>query len=151
MGKPSFGRILDSTTTSDNITETGGGSALSARQVLDEVVPAFEQLRRQGKIRYLGLSAVGDTAALQVVGNERLLRRALRNLLENARRYSSGEITLALHHGQPDQGLRTGQKNPALLQCVFVIKANRICRQSLTILQRCVHGVPTIYRFIEPV
>ena len=36
---------------------------------------------------------VGDTAALQVSGNERLLRRALRNLLENARRYGGGEIT----------------------------------------------------------
>jgi len=37
--------------------------------------------------------AVGDTAALQISGNERLLRRALRNLLENARRYGGGEIT----------------------------------------------------------
>ena len=36
---------------------------------------------------------VGDTAALQISGNERLLRRALRNLLENARRYGGGEIT----------------------------------------------------------
>jgi aryl-alcohol dehydrogenase-like predicted oxidoreductase len=49
------------------ITETGGGSALSARQVLDDVVPALERLRRQGKIRYLGISAVGDTAALHQV------------------------------------------------------------------------------------
>ena len=49
------------------ITENGGGSALSARQVLDEVVPAFERLRQQGKIRYLGISAVGDTAALHQV------------------------------------------------------------------------------------
>jgi hypothetical protein len=32
------------------IMETGGGEALSVRQVLDEVVPAFEQLRQQGKI-----------------------------------------------------------------------------------------------------
>jgi L-galactose dehydrogenase/L-glyceraldehyde 3-phosphate reductase len=49
------------------ITENGGGSALSARQVLDEVVPAFARLRQQGKIRYLGISAVGDTAALHQV------------------------------------------------------------------------------------
>ncbi|MGY3614308.1 aldo/keto reductase [Bradyrhizobium sp. USDA 10063] len=47
------------------ITENGGGSALSVRQVLDDVVPAFERLRQQGKIRYLGMTAVGDTAALQ--------------------------------------------------------------------------------------
>jgi aryl-alcohol dehydrogenase-like predicted oxidoreductase len=49
------------------ITETGGGEALSARQVLGDVVPAFERLRQQGKTRFLGLTAVGDTAALQQV------------------------------------------------------------------------------------
>ena len=49
------------------ITVTGGGSTLSARQVLDEVVPAFERLRQQGKIRFLGISAVGDTDALDQV------------------------------------------------------------------------------------
>jgi aryl-alcohol dehydrogenase-like predicted oxidoreductase len=51
------------------ITGNGGGSALSVRQVLDEVVPAFERLRQQGKIRFLGMTALGDTAALhQVIG-----------------------------------------------------------------------------------
>jgi aryl-alcohol dehydrogenase-like predicted oxidoreductase len=46
------------------ITATGGGEALSVRQVLDEVVPAFEQMRAQGKTRFLGLTCVGDTSAL---------------------------------------------------------------------------------------
>jgi len=49
------------------ITEAGGGSALSVRQVLDEVVPTFERLREQGKIRFLGITALGETAALQQV------------------------------------------------------------------------------------
>jgi aryl-alcohol dehydrogenase-like predicted oxidoreductase len=49
------------------ITADGGGPALSVRQVLDEVVPAFERLRQQGKIRFFGLTAVGDTAALNHV------------------------------------------------------------------------------------
>jgi aryl-alcohol dehydrogenase-like predicted oxidoreductase len=49
------------------ITEAGAGSALSVRQVLDDVVPAFVRLRREGKIRFFGLSAVGDTAALHRV------------------------------------------------------------------------------------
>ena len=35
--------------------------------MLDEVVPAFERLRQQGKIRFLGMTAVGDTAALTQV------------------------------------------------------------------------------------
>ena len=46
------------------VTETGSGDALSVRQVLGEVVPAFDRLREQGKTRFLGLTAVGDTAAL---------------------------------------------------------------------------------------
>jgi L-galactose dehydrogenase/L-glyceraldehyde 3-phosphate reductase len=46
------------------VTENGGGATLSATQVLDEVVPAFQRLRAQGKTRFLGLTAVGDTAAL---------------------------------------------------------------------------------------
>jgi aryl-alcohol dehydrogenase-like predicted oxidoreductase len=49
------------------ITETGGGEALSVRQVLGDVVPAFERLRQHGKTRFLGLTAVGDTAALHQV------------------------------------------------------------------------------------
>jgi aryl-alcohol dehydrogenase-like predicted oxidoreductase len=49
------------------ITVQGGGAALSIRQVLDDIVPAFERLRAQGKLRFLGITAVGDTAALQQV------------------------------------------------------------------------------------
>jgi aryl-alcohol dehydrogenase-like predicted oxidoreductase len=51
----------------NSITERGGGPALSVRQVLDEVVPTFERLRTQGKIRFLGMTAVGDTAAMNQV------------------------------------------------------------------------------------
>jgi aryl-alcohol dehydrogenase-like predicted oxidoreductase len=49
------------------ITTNGGGESLSAKIVLDEVVPAFEKLRQQGKTRFLGITAVGDTAALHQV------------------------------------------------------------------------------------
>lgn len=51
----------------DPITSAGGGNSLTARQVLHEVVPAFEALRRQGKVRFLGITATGDAAALQEV------------------------------------------------------------------------------------
>ena len=54
----------------NSVTESGGGPALSVRQVLGEVVPAFERLREAGKVRFLGLTAVGETAALhQVIGS----------------------------------------------------------------------------------
>ena len=49
------------------ITEDGGGEALSVRQVLGEVVPAFQRLQHEGKIRFLGLTAIGDTQALHQV------------------------------------------------------------------------------------
>ena len=51
----------------DPITSAGGGNTLSPKQLLQQVVPVFEALRRQGKVRFLGVTAVGDTAALQQV------------------------------------------------------------------------------------
>ena len=53
------------------ITANGGGETLSARQVLDEVVPAFENMRKQGKTRFLGITAIGETAALHQVLDSR--------------------------------------------------------------------------------
>ena len=49
------------------ISTAGGGETLSVQQVLNEVVPAFQRLREQGKTRFLGITAVGDTPALQQV------------------------------------------------------------------------------------
>ena len=85
-----FGRIADAVTMSlesslarlhldrvdifhlhNSISEIEGGAALSARQVLGDVVPAFERLREQGKTRFLGITALGDTAALQEVIDSR--------------------------------------------------------------------------------
>ena len=58
------------------ITETGGGESLSVRQMLDEVVPAFERLRQQGKTRFLGFTAIGETAALNQVIDARVFDSA---------------------------------------------------------------------------
>ena len=41
-----------------------------------------------------------------------------------ARIEALGLVALALQHGQADQGLGAGQKDPALLQGIFVIKRN---------------------------
>jgi aryl-alcohol dehydrogenase-like predicted oxidoreductase len=90
-----FGRIADTVTKSlenslarlrrdvvdifhlhNAITENGGGEALSVRQVLGEVVPTFERLRTQGKIRFLGLTAIGDTSALHQVIDARVFDSA---------------------------------------------------------------------------
>lgn len=43
------------------------GRGLPAARVLDEVVPALDGLRRAGKIRFAGITALGDTAAVLTV------------------------------------------------------------------------------------
>ena len=43
------------------------GRGLSARQMIDEVMPALAGLRRAGKIRFAGITALGDTAAVHEV------------------------------------------------------------------------------------
>ncbi len=58
------------------ITTNGGGESISANIVLNDVVPAFEKLRQQGKTRFLGITAVGDTAALHQVIDARVFDSA---------------------------------------------------------------------------
>ena len=103
-----FGRIADAVTTSlegslarlglervdilhlhNPITATGGRNALDVRRVLDDVVPAFERLRQQGKIRFLGMTAVGDTAALNEVIDARAFDSA--QVVYNMLNPSAGE------------------------------------------------------------
>jgi L-galactose dehydrogenase/L-glyceraldehyde 3-phosphate reductase len=43
------------------------GRGLAVSRVLDEVVPALAALRRQGKIRFAGITALGDTGAVHRV------------------------------------------------------------------------------------
>ena len=43
------------------------GRGLSARQVIDEVVPALAALRQAGKLRFAGITALGDTGAVHQV------------------------------------------------------------------------------------
>ena len=58
------------------ITTAGGGEAISVAQVTSEVVPAFEALRKAGKTRFLGITAVGETAALHQVIDAELIDSA---------------------------------------------------------------------------
>jgi aryl-alcohol dehydrogenase-like predicted oxidoreductase len=80
------------------ITIGGGGESLSAKAVLEEVVPAFETLRRQGKTRFLGITAVGDTPALHQVIDARAFDSA--QVSYNMLNPSAGE---ALPAGYPAQ------------------------------------------------
>lgn len=49
------------------ITPDGAAPDLSTAQVLEEVVPAFQRLRAQGKLRFIGITGIGDTASLRAV------------------------------------------------------------------------------------
>lgn len=51
----------------NSIELVAGGSAVAVRDVLDEVIPALEQLRDQGKIKFFGITALGDPEALHRV------------------------------------------------------------------------------------
>src|SRR5260370_4507091 len=53
------------------IVGTTKGADFAAETVLDEVVPAFERLRAQGKFRFFGITANGETASLHRVVDPR--------------------------------------------------------------------------------
>jgi L-galactose dehydrogenase/L-glyceraldehyde 3-phosphate reductase len=60
----------------NHITLDGRDSDLTPDIVLGEVVPAFERLRRDGKTRFFGITAVGDTVALHRVSDARVFDTA---------------------------------------------------------------------------
>ena len=55
----------------NHITMDAGDGGLTPEAVLGEVVPTFERLREQGKTRFWGITAVGDTQALHRVVDAR--------------------------------------------------------------------------------
>jgi aryl-alcohol dehydrogenase-like predicted oxidoreductase len=80
------------------ITTDGGDESIAAKTVLDVVVPAFEKLRHQGKARFLGITAVGDAAALHQVIDARVFDSA--QVSYNMLNPSAGD---ALPSGYPAQ------------------------------------------------
>ena len=51
----------------NRIASSGPDRPLEAATVLEQVAPAREDLRKQGKIRFFGITALGDTSALHQV------------------------------------------------------------------------------------
>ena len=78
----------------NGIATDGGDESLSVRQVLEEVVPAFEALRAAGKTRFLGITAVGDTAALHKV--------------LDSQKFQSAQVSYNMLNPSPAQALPAG-------------------------------------------
>lgn len=80
--------------------------ALDAAEAVALLPLAAEEAAR------VGAEASGE--ALQVRGDERLLRRALRNLLENGRRYGGNEVEVTLTRRGPQAELRVCDRGPGV-------------------------------------
>jgi aryl-alcohol dehydrogenase-like predicted oxidoreductase len=76
------------------IVGTTKGADFSAEIVLGEVVPAFERLRREGKFRFFGITANGETPALHRV--------------VNAHAFDSGQVSYNLLNPSPGAAVAAG-------------------------------------------
>jgi signal transduction histidine kinase len=120
----------------------GAPSSLAARQEIERNITELDQLIEEillasrldahesdlgtvESVDLIGLAAeecarvdaeldVGGHADLPVRGVSKLLRRAVRNLLENARRYGAGSITLTLSINQDLAVIRVCDRGPGV-------------------------------------
>jgi signal transduction histidine kinase len=100
--------------------------ALVEEVLLASRLDALRDLERPEQVDLLGLAAeeaarvdatldaTRDAEPLVVTGDERLLRRALRNLLENAKRYGGGEVSVSAERQGDRILLRVCDRGPGV-------------------------------------
>ena len=96
--------------------------ALVEEVLLASRLDATATLDRHERVDLLGMTAEEGAridaavtgAPLSVNGDERLLRRALRNLLENARRYGGGDISATVQAGAGQVLVRVCDRGPGV-------------------------------------
>jgi signal transduction histidine kinase len=96
--------------------------ALVEEVLLASRLDAAPTPERNERVELLGLAAeeaarvdaVADGATAHVIGEERLLRRAVRNLLENARRYGGSEVEVLVERHGARTELRVCDRGPGV-------------------------------------
>ncbi len=86
------------------------GSQQIHQDAVDVLAVAAEECARSGA----ELLSDEQDSRLQLLGEERLIRRALRNLLENARRYGGGSVELAMKHRGTLLELHVADRGPGV-------------------------------------
>src|SRR5262245_27460570 len=84
-------------------TIAAGGNPISADELLNEALPAFEGLRRDGKTRHIGISALGETASVLRVVDAGAFDVA--QIVYNALNPTAGSTYPAGYPAQDYQGL----------------------------------------------
>jgi aryl-alcohol dehydrogenase-like predicted oxidoreductase len=87
----------------NTIAAGGGGNTITRDQLLEDALPAFERLRKEGKARHIGISALGDTPLLLEVADSGAFDVA--QICFNALNPTAGEMLPAGYPAQDYQGL----------------------------------------------
>jgi signal transduction histidine kinase len=103
-------------------TDIGELDALVEEVLLSSRLDARTDLQQREPLDLLGVAAeeaarvdaAAGGEALRVPGDERLVRRALRNLLENARRYGGGEIEVQVQRCAERAEVRVSDRGPGV-------------------------------------
>ncbi|MDE2939821.1 MAG: aldo/keto reductase [Chloroflexota bacterium] len=89
----------------NHVETVGEGGSVSPEEALGEVVDALQELRQQGKVRFWGMTAVGEAAALHHIIGSRALNtiQSVYNLINPSAGY-----TVPAGFDMPDYGNQIG-------------------------------------------
>ena len=87
----------------NTIAAGGGGDTITRDQLLNDALPAFERLRKEGKVRHIGITALGDTPLLLEVADSGAFDVA--QICFTALNPTAGEMLPAGYPAQDYQGL----------------------------------------------
>ncbi len=87
----------------NTIASGGGGDTITRDQLLNDALPAFERLRKEGKTRHIGITALGDTPLLLEIAGSGAFDVA--QICFNALNPTAGETLAPRYPAQDYRGL----------------------------------------------